>query len=70
MTSPLLPRIDRFLKETGLPPTLFGRMAVRDPRFVDDLRNGRDPGRRLCLRVETFIRNWRVERHGAEQGKW
>ncbi len=29
----LLRKIDRFLKETGMPPTRFGREAVRDPRL-------------------------------------
>lgn len=66
MTSPLLPRINRFLKESGLPPTLFGRMAVRDPRLVDDLRNGREPGRRVCDRIEYFIQHWRAERRPCE----
>lgn len=37
MTSPLLPRVDRFLKESGIPPTRFGRMAARDPRLVEDV---------------------------------
>jgi hypothetical protein len=69
MTSPLLPRVDRFLRESGLPPTLFGRMAVRDPRFVGDLRNGREPGRRLCTRVEQFIGQWRSEAQQAKRGQ-
>src|SRR3546814_4170331 len=37
----LLWQIERHLKETGTPPTLFGRRAVRDPRLVHDLRRGR-----------------------------
>lgn len=67
MTSPLLPRINRFLKESGLPPTLFGRMAVRDPRLVDDLRQGREPGHRVTQRIETFINSWKQARQAEEQ---
>lgn len=52
---PLLMSIDRFLRETGMPATKFGRLAVRDPRLVHDLRLGREPGGRLRCRVEHFM---------------
>jgi hypothetical protein len=58
MTSPLLQHIDRFLKENGMPPTLFGRLAVRDPRLVGDLRNGRQPGDRVLRNIEHFMNTW------------
>lgn len=58
MTSNLLQRINRFLKESGLPPTVFGRKAAGDPRLVSDLRQGREPGMRLVQRVENFITHW------------
>lgn len=64
MQPSLLQKIDRFLAESGLPPTLFGRRAVRDPRLVSDLRNGREAGTKLIARVEYFINNWRAERAG------
>jgi hypothetical protein len=51
----VLGKIDRYLKKTGMPPTRFGRLAVNDPRLVGDLRNGREPGRRLTARIETFL---------------
>jgi hypothetical protein len=54
---PLLMQVERYLRETGMPETSFGRMAVRDPRFVSDLRCGRSPGQRVCARVEQFMRN-------------
>lgn len=38
-----------------MPWTKFGRLAVRDPRFVGDLRNGRLPGAGLTARVEHFM---------------
>ncbi len=51
----LLATIERFLKETGMPVTRFGRECARDPRLVLDIRNGREPGPRMCRRVEAFI---------------
>ncbi len=45
-----------------MPPTVFGRAAVRDPRLVSDLRGGREPGARLKRRVEHFMNKWRAER--------
>ncbi|WP_443026150.1 MULTISPECIES: hypothetical protein [unclassified Sphingomonas] len=38
-----------------MPRTKFGRLAVNDPRLVDDLRNGRDPGPELCARIEAQL---------------
>ncbi|GAA0330313.1 hypothetical protein GCM10009087_45620 [Sphingomonas oligophenolica] len=51
----VLRKIERYLKETAMPPTRFGRLAVRDPRLVGDLRNGREPGRRVVARIEAFL---------------
>lgn len=62
----LLQRIDRFLAESGIPPTLFGRQAVRDPRLVSDLRGGREAGTRVIARVEHFMNSWRARQSGAE----
>ena len=55
----LLRTIERFLKETGMPATRFGRDAVRDPRLVLDMRQGRQAGRRMRSRVEHFMNIWR-----------
>ncbi|API59137.1 hypothetical protein BSL82_07295 [Tardibacter chloracetimidivorans] len=57
----LLWQIERHLKETGTPPTLFGRRAVRDPRLVHDLRRGRQPGQRMERRVLAFINSHNKE---------
>ena len=51
----LLRRIEKYLKRSGTPPTRFGREAVHDPRFVLDLRNGREPGRAIARRVNAFL---------------
>jgi hypothetical protein len=51
----LLHRIERHLKRSGTPPTRFGREAVRDPRLVRDLRNGREPGAKMAARVCAYL---------------
>ncbi len=59
----LLRRIEVFLRETGLPWTKFGRLAVHDPRFVEDLRNGRTPREETTKRVEHFMNIYREKIH-------
>lgn len=49
--------IEKFLQRTGMPATKFGRLAVNDPRFVLDLRNGREPRPATAARVIGFIRD-------------
>ncbi|WP_417611546.1 hypothetical protein [Parasphingorhabdus sp.] len=44
--------------------TRFGRLAVRDPRFVQDLRNGREPGKIVSDRVEEFMTMWQSDHAG------
>ena len=51
----VLRKIEMYLKETAMPPTRFGRLAVNDPRLVGDLRNGREPGPRVVARIEAFL---------------
>ncbi len=51
----LIRRIERFLRDTGMPWTRFGRLATHDPRFVGDLRNGRTPRPETQARVEHFM---------------
>jgi len=47
--------IERYLKQTGMAPTAFGRLAARDPRLVFDLRNGRQLSERVERRIEHFM---------------
>lgn len=61
MERSLLQRIEAFLKEAAMPPSVFGRAAVHDPRLVGDLRGGREPGRQLICRVEHFMNKWRSD---------
>ena len=53
--TPLLTKIERHLRATGVSPTRFGREATHDPRFVLDLRKGREPRERTAARVLAFI---------------
>jgi hypothetical protein len=51
----LLRQIERFLRQTDMPLTKFGRLAAHDPRFVADLRNGRMPRAAMEARVIEFM---------------
>jgi len=61
----LIRRIEQFLRETGMPWTKFGRLATRDPRFVQDLRNGRTPRSATEQRVEHFMNIYRESQRAA-----
>ena len=51
----LLRQVEKFLHISAIPPTRFGREAMGDPRFVFDLRNGRDPRPRTVARVIRYL---------------
>ena len=57
----LLREIEKFMRETNMPWTKFGRLSVRDPRFVEDLRNDRQPGNSVSRRVVNFMKEWRSD---------
>lgn len=59
----LIRRIEKFLRETGMSWTKFGRLAAHDPRFVGDLRNGRTPRPATQRRIEQFITTYGGEHH-------
>ena len=59
----LIRKIELFLRRTGMRATTFGRLATRDPRFVFDLRNGREPRRPTERRVEHFMNEYRETTH-------
>ena len=65
MERSLLQRIEAFLKESQMPPSVFGRAAVHDPRLVSDLRGGREAGRRMTCRVEHFMNKWRADHYAG-----
>ena len=51
----LLREVEKFLRRSDIAPTRFGREAVGDPRFVFDLRRGRDPRPQTVARVKAFL---------------
>lgn len=51
----LLGKVERCLRRTGFTPTRFGRACLGDPRFVFDLRSGREPRLVTHTRVLAFI---------------
>lgn len=55
MNAPLIWHIEKYLRATGMSPSLFGRESAKDPKLVFDLRNGRIPGNRLSTRVRTYM---------------
>lgn len=61
----LIRKIEVFLRRTGMPATKFGRLATRDPRFVFDLRNGREPRAQTERRVEHFMNTYVEDRHAV-----
>ena len=51
----LLRRIETYLRRSATPPTRFGRDALGDPRFVFDLREGREPRAATVERVTAWL---------------
>jgi len=51
----LLREIEKFLRSSGVPATRFGRQALNDPRFVFDLRRGREPRPETVARVVGYL---------------
>jgi 2,4-dienoyl-CoA reductase-like NADH-dependent reductase (Old Yellow Enzyme family) len=44
------------LKTSKIPAARFGREVMHDPRFVFDLRYGREPRERTIHRVRAFLK--------------
>ncbi|MFV0643201.1 MAG: hypothetical protein ACK5NN_01680 [Sphingomonadaceae bacterium] len=59
----LIRKIEKFLRQTDMPATRFGRLAIHDPRFVLDLRNGRLPRPKTEKRVEHFMNIYMESTH-------
>ncbi len=51
----LLPQVERYIRQSGMPPSRFGRETVTDPRFVHDLRLGREPRPKTEARVAAWL---------------
>ena len=48
-------KVEKYLRRREIAPTRFGRDVVGDPRFVFDLRNGREPLPRTIMRVRAYL---------------
>lgn len=59
----ILREIEAHLRARKMTPTRFGREAVGDPKFVAQLRNGREPRSATVRRVRDYIRS----KAGAER---
>lgn len=55
----LLPVVERHLRAHALAPSRFGRLVTGDPRFVFDLRRGREP--RAATRERVLVHIARVD---------
>lgn len=51
----LLDRVEAHIKRLRMPPSRFGREAVGDPKFVFDLRRGRELRTRTVRRVLDYL---------------
>jgi hypothetical protein len=51
----LLTMVERHLRREAVAPSRFGREAAGDPRFVFDLRRGREPRPATEARVRAFM---------------
>ena len=51
----LLREVEKYLRQNDTAPTRFGREVMGDPRFVFDLRNGRDPRPVTIARVKAYL---------------
>jgi hypothetical protein len=63
----LLPVVEKYLRTHQLAPSRFGRQVAGDPRFVFDLRRGREPRAATRDRVLAHI-DGRSERPQTEGG--
>ena len=51
----LLREVEKFLNVSQVSAARFGRDAMRDPRFVFDLRKGREPRFQTVCRVRAYL---------------
>lgn len=50
--------LHNIVRRVGLPPATFGRLALKDPAFVFDVRRGRMPRRETLDRIRAFVEAW------------
>lgn len=53
--------VEAFLRKgKGMDATTFGKLSLRDPKFVFDIRKGRSPTARIIDKVRTFIKTYKA----------
>jgi hypothetical protein len=63
--TPLLRRIDQYVKRTGVSATRLGREAANDPGIVFDLR----AGRKLRAELEQRLAVWLDARQAGKESR-
>jgi hypothetical protein len=58
----LIRSVEKFLRANAISATKFGRLAAQDPRFVLDLRNGREPRAKTEARIVGFMAGYEAAR--------
>lgn len=61
----LIRSVEKFLRAHEVSATAFGRLAAKDPRFVMDLRNGREPRAQTEARIVGFMAGYQAARENA-----
>ncbi len=61
----LIRTIEKFLRQHEMAATKFGRLAAHDPRFVLDLRLGREPRDRTEQRIQGFMAGYAAAREAG-----
>lgn len=56
----LLPEITVFREAHEMTRYRFGRLAVKDPKFIPQLEDGRKCGSRIARKVRRFMREYKV----------
>ncbi len=64
----LIRSVEKFLREQEMPATKFGRLVAQDPRFVSDLRTGREPRLKTETHVRSFMDGYRAGREAEHVG--
>lgn len=63
----LIRSVEKFLRRHRIAATQFGRLAAQDPRFVLDLRQGREPRSPMEYRIAGFIAGYEAALDAARE---
>ena len=60
-TPPLVDAVESFIGSRDMSPATFGRLALKDPHFVRDLRGGRRLWPETEAKVRDFMREYQPD---------